>query len=131
KLNDYRKNAQGEGVFNAPNLTVELAVGLDHCDMNMLTLRARVTNIGALGVVPGTSVEFRLDDATGTVLGTGTITTPLLPGGSGVVKLDVAATVGMNFWAGVDGAPAVGAVAECNETDNQDTAIGAHCPIIF
>ncbi|CAN5765044.1 hypothetical protein BH11MYX2_BH11MYX2_09770 [soil metagenome] len=131
KLNDYRKNAQGEGVFNAPNLTVELAVGLDHCDTNMLTLRARVTNVGALGVVPGTTVEFRLNDATGTVLGSGTITTPLLPGGSGVVKIDVAASVGMNFWAGVDGAPAVGAVAECNELDNQDTAIGAHCPIIF
>ncbi|MBC7978459.1 MAG: VCBS repeat-containing protein, partial [Myxococcales bacterium] len=42
-LNDYRKNAQGEGVFNAPNLAIELAVGLEKCDQNKLVLDARVT----------------------------------------------------------------------------------------
>jgi hypothetical protein len=129
-LNDYRKNAQGEGVFNAPNLTVELAVGVDKCDLNLLTLRARVTNIGALGVYPGVVVEFRDTNATGTVLGTGTITTPILPGGSGVVILDVPAT-SSNFWAGVDGAPAGGSVAECDETDNVDSVADARCPTIL
>lgn len=128
-LDDYRKNAQGEGVFNAPNLTVELAVGLDHCDQSLLTLRARVTNVGALGVHPGVVVEFRDTSATGAVLGTGTVTTPLLPGGSALVTLDVPAT-SSNFWAGVDGAPDVGAIAECDETDNQDSVADAHCPVI-
>ncbi|MGE0397628.1 MAG: FG-GAP repeat domain-containing protein [Kofleriaceae bacterium] len=130
-LNDYRKNAQGEGVFNAPNLTVELAVGLDKCSSSILTLRARVTNVGALGVHPGTAVEFRQTDATGALLGSGTVTTPLLPGGSAIVTLDVPTTSGTDFWAGVDGAPAVGAVAECDETDNQDATTGAACPTIF
>ncbi len=129
-LNDYRKNAQGEGVFNAPNLTVELAVGVDKCDMNLLTLRARVTNVGALGVYPGVVVQFRAVNETGTVLGSGTITTPILPGGSGVVLLDVPAT-SSSFWAGVDGAPAVGVVAECNEADNLDSVTEAFCPTIF
>lgn len=130
-LNDYRKNAQGEGVFNAPNLTVELAIGLDKCSTGMLSLRARVTNVGALGVFPGVVVEFRQGSATGMVLGTGTVTTPLLPGGSALVTLDVASTASMDFWAGVDGAPATGAITECDELDNQDTAIGAMCPVIF
>jgi hypothetical protein len=129
-LNDYRKNAQGEGVFNAPNLTVELAVGLDKCDMGLLSLRARVTNLGALGVFPGVVVEFRANDAAGTVLGTGTVTTPILPGNSALVTLDVSGTM-TSFWAGVDGAPAVGSVAECNETDNVDAVADAHCPAIL
>ena len=130
-LNDYRKNAQGEGVFNAPNLTVELAVGLDKCSSSMLVLRARVTNVGALGVHPGAVVEFRQGSATGSVLGTGTVTTPLLPGGSAIVTLDVPTTAGTDFWAGVDGTPGVGTVAECDETDNQDATTGAACPTIF
>jgi hypothetical protein len=129
-LNDYRKNAQGEGVFNAPNLTVELAVGLDKCDMGLLSLRARVTNLGALGVFPGVVVEFRENDEAGTVLGTGTVTTPILPGNSALVTLDVSGTM-TSFWAGVDGAPAVGSVTECNETDNVDAVADAHCPVIF
>jgi hypothetical protein len=82
-------------------------------------------------VYPGTVVEFRAMNATGTVLGSGTVTTPLLPGGSGLVILDVPTTAGTEFWAGVDGAPAVGAIAECDETDNQDATTGAACPTIF
>ena len=130
-LNDYRKNAQGEGVFNAPDLMVELAVGLEGCDASMLSLRARVTNLGALGVFPGVVVEFRAGGATGTVLGTGTVTTPLLPGGSALVVLDVPTSAGTDFYAGVDGAPGAGAIAECDELNNQDTTTGATCPIIL
>ena len=33
--------------------------------------------------------------------------------------------------AGVDGAPGAGAVAECDELNNQDTATGATCPVIL
>ncbi len=50
--------------LHAANLTVELAVGLDDCDENKLSLRARVTDVGALGVLPGTPVEFRQGDET-------------------------------------------------------------------
>ena len=47
-LDDYRKNSQGLGVFNAPDLSVELAVDLDQWGNNQLVLDARVTNLGAL-----------------------------------------------------------------------------------
>jgi hypothetical protein len=89
-----------------------------------------VTNLGALGVFPGVVVQFRANDAAGTVLGTGTVTSPILPGGSALVTLDVSSTM-TSFWAGVDGAPAVGSVAECNETDNVDAVADAHCPAIL
>ena len=130
-LNDYRKNAQGEGVFNAPDLAVDLAVGLEGCGTSTLSLRARVTNLGALGVFPGTTVQFRAGGPTGTVLGSGTVTTPLLPGQSAIVVLDVPTSAGTDFYAGVDGAPGAGAVAECDELNNQDTATGATCPVIL
>lgn len=130
-LNDYRKNAQGEGVFNAPDLAVDLAVGLEGCATSTLSLRARVTNRGALGVFPGTTVQFRAGGPTGTVLGAGTVTTPLLPGQSAIVVLDVPTSAGTDFYAGVDGAPGAGAVAECDELNNQDTATGATCPVIL
>jgi len=130
-LNDYRKNAQGEGVFNAPDLAVDLAVGLEGCATSTLSLRARVTNLGALGVFPGTTVQFRAGGPTGTVLGSGTVTTPLLPGQSAIVVLDVPTSAGTDFYAGVDGAPGAGAVAECDELNNQDTATGATCPVIL
>ncbi|HEY0252521.1 MAG TPA: VCBS repeat-containing protein, partial [Kofleriaceae bacterium] len=87
-LNDYRKNAQGEGVFNSPDLAIELAVDLDQCAQGNLVLDARVTNVGALGVPMGVSVTFyQGTDTSGPVLGTGVTTQPVLPGGSTHVKL--------------------------------------------
>jgi hypothetical protein len=129
-LNDYRKNAQGEGVFNAPNLAIELAVNLDQCDSNQLVLDARVTNLGALGVPPGAAVTFYEGaNALGAALGSGVTTTPLLPGGSTHVKLTIPLPIQLQSYFGVvDGA---NAVAECNELDNTDDVAGAGCTIIF
>ncbi|MDX2088782.1 MAG: CARDB domain-containing protein [Kofleriaceae bacterium] len=127
-LNDYRKNAQGEGVFNAPDLAVELSVGLEECDGGMLVLKARVTNVGALGVHPGAQIVFKKTDANGAVLGTATTTVPLLPGGSTTVSITVPTSTGPNFYVAADG-PA--AVAECNESNNSDATVGAMCPIIL
>lgn len=127
-LNDYRKNAQGEGVFNAPDLAVELSVGLEECDVGQLVLKARVTNVGSLGVLPGAEIVFRKTNASGAVLGTATTTVPLLPGGSTTVSIMVPSNMGPDFYVSADG-PA--AVAECNESNNSDATVGAMCPIIF
>ncbi len=54
------------------------------------------------------------------------MTTPLLPGGSALVTLEIDAGLGNAFWVGVDSAPADGVVRECNELDNVD-AVTAHC----
>ncbi|MDB4962372.1 MAG: Rhs-family protein [Myxococcales bacterium] len=128
-LNDYRKNAQGEGVFNAPDLAVELAVGLDQCISAQIVLDARVTNLGALGVVPGVVVTFyQGTNALGPVLGTATTTTPILPGGSAHAKLPIPAPMmPSDYFAVVDSARTV---AECDETNNQDDVAGATCVII-
>ncbi|HEY8376714.1 MAG TPA: FG-GAP-like repeat-containing protein, partial [Nannocystis sp.] len=90
-LNNYRQNVQGEGVFNAPDLTVELAIGLGFCPQQ-LELIATVRNEGALGVPAGVVVDFyEGQDASGTLLASTTTVGPLLPGGSEKVHLLVPA----------------------------------------
>jgi hypothetical protein len=128
-LNDYRKNAQGEGVFNAPDLAVELAVDLDRCNLGELVLDARVTNLGALGVFPGVAVTFyQGTDATGTVLGTVSTVPPILPGGSTHVTLAIPIpTVPTDYFVVVDSASAI---AECDELNNDDDIVGAACIIV-
>lgn len=132
-LNDYRKNAQGEGVFNAPDLAVELSVSVDQCAAGQLVLKARVTNLGALGVFPGVTVSFHEGaSAAGPVVGTGTTTTPLLPGGSQTISVTIPAPAQLvDYFVTVDGAPAAGSVAECDEMNNVDQATGAMCPVIL
>lgn len=132
-LNDYRKNAQGEGVFNAPDLAVDLGVSLDNCNQGQLVLKARVTNLGSLGVFPGVSVAFHEGtSAAGPVVGTAMTTTPLLPGGSQTISVTIPAPAQVvDYFVAVDGAPGAGSIAECDEMNNVDQATGAMCPIIL
>lgn len=128
-LNDYRKNAQGEGVFNAPDLAVDLAVGLDECADGNLVLAARVTNLGSLGVRPGVTVAFHEGaSAAGPLLGSVMTTQPILPGGSTVVKITIPVpAVASDYFAVADSAATV---AECDELNNTDSATGVACPIV-
>ncbi len=130
-LNNYRQNVQGDGVFNAPDLTLSLAVGLDLCGVGQHELQARVSNIGALGVPPGAVVTFyRGTDNAGANLGTATTTQALLPGGSTTVTLAVAAPMGdTNYYAEVDGTAAV-TVAECDLENNSAQVTQVGCIII-
>ncbi len=132
-LNNYRQNVQGDGVFNAPDLAITLAAGLDACASGQLQLRARVTNLGALGVPMGVEVSFyQGTDATGTLLGTAATTAPLLPGQSAVVSIAVPAPEDdTDYYAVVDtGGGGAGAVAECDETNNGDGLTEAGCLIV-
>ena len=118
-LNNYRQNVQGEGVFNAPDLAVTLSIGLDLCGQSMITLRARVTNLGALGVPAGVEVVFYGGTSTADpVVGTGATAVPLLPGQSTVVFAAVPLSAGPDFLVVVDGTAATGMVGECNEDNN-------------
>ncbi len=127
-LNNYRQNVQGEGVFNAPDLKIlALEVRLDGCPTSA-TLRARVTNEGNLGVEAGVLVAFYpgTPGAPGELLGTAMTTSPLLPGGTTVVELNVPLTgpAPYAFVAVVDDdGTGAGTVAECDEDDNA-AAIG-------
>ncbi|MBE7450985.1 MAG: hypothetical protein HS111_19460 [Kofleriaceae bacterium] len=124
---------QGDGIFNAPDLARSLSAGLDACTTNQLELRARVTNLGALGVPMGVEVTFyRSTSTAGTVLGTGATTAPLLPGQSATVRLTIPAPIDpTDYFAQVDTANGgAGAVAECDETSNGDGLNQAGCPFI-
>jgi hypothetical protein len=121
-LNNYRQNVQGEGVFNAPDLGVDLAVSLDPCNDGQIELRARVTNLGALGVAAGVEVAFyRGTDDSAPLLGTATTAVALLPGQSTVVPLLVDAPYeGQSYFTVVDGGESSASVSECDESNNTD-----------
>jgi hypothetical protein len=130
-LNNYRQNVQGEGVFNAPDLAVTLSIGLDLCGQAMISLRARVTNLGALGVPAGIEVVFYGGTSTADpVVGTGATAIPLLPGQSTVVSVVVPITPSNDYLVVVDGTAATGMVAECDEDNNDSAATDVGCPII-
>ena len=130
-LNNYRQNVQGDGVFNAPDLTIDLSIGLDNCSNNQIDLLARVSNLGALGVPPGAVVSFYEGvDAFGTLLGTGATTVPLLPGASTMVTLTIPAPLAdTDYFVAVDGSGAV-TVPECDDTNNTDLTTEAGCIVI-
>lgn len=134
-LNNYRQNAQGEGVYNAPDLAiVGLEVDLSSCP-SAATLRARVANVGSLGVPAGVAVAFYAGtpDARGALLGTGTTTIALLPGASTLVTLSVplAGDAPYAFTAVADDdGTGVGAVTECDETNDAAGIDGLDCDIL-
>ncbi len=133
-LNNYRQNVQGEGVFNAPDLSVELAIGVGDCLQLQLQIIATVRNIGALGVPAGVPVTlYEGEDATGVAIETKLTLEPLLPGASEQLIWSVDAPAdgsAASFFVSVDGEdPGLGFVAECDETNNTALTESAACPI--
>lgn len=133
-LNNYRQNVQGDGIFNAPDLAIDLSLSLDPCSEGQVGLRARVTNLGALGVPPGVPVAFHLGaSASGPVIGSGTTAVPLLPGQLTTVAVDVEEPDDKSsYFAQVNPASGGGdgAVSECNESNNSDGISEAGCPTV-
>ncbi|MCA9653480.1 MAG: hypothetical protein H6712_12570 [Myxococcales bacterium] len=132
-LNNYRQNVQGEGVFNAPDLTAELVVGLGSCFEQQLELLATVRNIGSLGVPAGIEVTlYEGTDATGNVVGTQATSMPLLPGAQEVLSWTVPFPPGspaLSYYVAVDGIDAAsGQVLECDESNNSASTVTAECP---
>lgn len=136
-LNNFRQNAQGEGVFNAPDLQVGLEVRLDGCP-SMATLRARVSNEGNLGVEAGVLVVFY--DGTlemrGAEVGRSMTTRSLLPGASEIVEVSVELPTvegGASFVVEVDGEAAAreGTVEECREDNNDAGLDGVECSLLI
>ncbi len=131
-LNNYRQNVQGAGVFNAPDLSVDLVATLGQCNDGTLQAVATVRNIGALGVPAGIEVSlYEGIDATGVLVGTVATPDPLLPGQQTQVSWAVPFTQGdpaMDFFVTVDGADVVsGSIDECVETNNGAVTLGAEC----
>jgi WD40 repeat protein len=118
--NTYRVSSQGSGVYNAPDLALDLEVSTASCPKG-LTLRARVKNLGSRGVMAGVEVTFfNGQSASAAEIGRAKTSSNLLPGQSEVVSVtfDVRdKTPPFDFFAHVDGGPG-GAVAECREDNN-------------
>jgi hypothetical protein len=131
-LNNYRQNVQGEGVFNAPDLSVELAIGVGDCLEMQLQILATVRNIGALGVPAGVPVTlYEGTDASGMAISTMPTPDALLPGASVELTWDVDAPANgaaASFYVVVDGAMDE-FVEECDEENNTATTESAACPI--
>ncbi|NOZ84873.1 MAG: hypothetical protein GXP49_01150, partial [Deltaproteobacteria bacterium] len=122
--NSFRQNEQGEGVFNAPDLKVELWLDTNSCPSG-LELVAKVMNVGALGVAPGLPVSFYYgtENNPGDYLGTAETTEAVLPGGSTLVTYDYVVPEGgvkeKQFFARVDDkGDGTGTQNECNEDNN-------------
>ena len=118
-LNNYRQNVQGRGIFNAPNLTVELTA-IEACGSGEVRLSALVRNVGSRGVAAGVNVELvRTDVMPEEIVGSVSTTRALLPGGSErlTVIVSVPPDIDLSFEARVDGDSSV---VECIEDDNTD-----------
>jgi hypothetical protein len=131
-LNNYRQNVQGEGVFNAPDLTVDLNAELDACADEVLEVVATVRNIGALGVPAGVSASlYQGSDATGVLIGTMPTPSSLLPGAAVQLVWSLPFEAGdppLDLWVSVDGIDAhTGSVAECVEDNNADALVDVAC----
>ena len=128
-LNNFRQNVQGEGVFNAADLTASLAVSLDKCSAE-LVLKATIYNEGALGVPAGIDVTFyEGTDNTGLKLGTKPTIEPLLTGGSTSVTWTIDAPMGKkNYFVEVDGGVDNGIIPECDDANNGALVTDAECP---
>lgn len=129
-FNNYRVSAPGNGVFNAANLQVDLAVLLAQSCPDAVTLQATVRNEGSLGVEPGVLVEFFAGpDASGELIGSAQTSMALLPGQSEVITIEapLAGEPPFAFFVRVDGDAAVD---ECSEDDNDALIDQVSCPDI-
>jgi hypothetical protein len=130
-LNNFRQNVQGEGVFNAADLTISVAADLNLCS-DELVLVATIYNEGALGVPAGIDVTFyEGTDNTGTKLGTKPTTMDILPGGSTSVTWNVPGPTKdakKNFFVEIDPGINNGLIQECNEDNNGALVTEAFCP---
>jgi hypothetical protein len=127
-LNNFRQNAQGEGLFDAPDLTVEgLGWRGGDCQVEGIWLYAEVSNRGELEVMPGIPVSFYRGDPGqgGNLLGTVRTATRIVPGGTEEVAFlwaDPPVDQAVDVWVVVDddggGAVPAGGVSECREANN-------------
>ncbi len=136
-LNNFRQNVQGAGVFNAPDLTI---VGLSASTLacpQKLTLQARVSNAGSLGVAKGIKVSFYKGKPGAGAKPIKTVATQkaLLPGQSELLKAAYPVPAGMfgpfDFWVRADDdGKGKGAATECREDNNTAKITDVKCPKI-
>ena len=135
-LNNYRQNVQGEGVFNAPDLSVAgLSVNTSSCPSSIV-IQAQIANTGSLGVASGVPVGFyqgTLPD--GTLLGFQETSIALLPGQSETLVTEFTPESGdigpWDFYVTVDDeAAGLSLALECGEDNNEGSVGAAQCVVV-
>lgn len=132
-LNNFRQNAQGEGIFNGPDLSIDVAVGLQNCLDEEFQIIVTIRNEGSIGIPAGVPVSlWEGTDATGMYVGTQETDAPLLPGAfvQYVWLVPAPAQVPKNYYATVDLAEeSTGDVVECLEDNNAAVTETVACPV--
>ena len=135
-LNNYRQNVQGEGVFNAPDLSVAgLSVNTSACPSS-IGIHAQIANTGSLGVAGGVPVGFyRGTPPEGELLGFEETTVALLPGQSETLVLGFTPDSGdigpWDFFVTVDDeAAGLSLTLECGEDNNEGSVGAAKCVVV-
>jgi hypothetical protein len=126
-LNNFRQNVQQEGLFNAPDATVTLAV---QCT-DPPVLVASVRNLGTATLPADVTVGFyALVDGGETMLGTARTTSPLFPGGVQNVTLRAPAGTDANttFVARILVDPRSPTFRECRADNNTSRPARVPCP---
>jgi len=129
-LNNYRQNFQGAGVFNAPNLAVDLQVDFQNCLDEAFEIQAIVRNEGALGVSEGIDVTlYAGTDNSAPVVSTKQTEVGLLPGAFTIVSWLVDAPGGdpLEFYVEID-SDEESPILECDERDNTAATATVSCP---
>ncbi len=133
-LNNFRQNVQ-PGARAAPDLRGEMSTDLTMCPRT-ITLRVRVTNIGAAGAPAGVGVTVYsgTPGMMPTRLGRRVLTRSLLPGESEVVSVMFTVPMGMqsstfSFFAVIDDAMdmPLAELRECDRTNNQVGPVMVMC----
>lgn len=130
QLNNFRQNFQGAGVFNAPDLEVNLSIGLANCLQEEFEVIATVRNTGSIGVPAGIDVSlYRGTDNTGMLVSTQQTAVPLLPGAqTNLSWLEPnPGAMGQDYYVEVDSDDMV-VVTECDEDNNSASAQSVACP---
>jgi len=136
-LNNFRQNVQGEGLFDAPDLTAQgLGFAFAGCPGQGVTLFAEVCCRGEQLAPPGVPVSFYRGDprAGGTLLGVVHTLGPLAPGVCEQVSFlwpdpPVSTSVDIFVVADDNGGGAVpqGSTNECREKNNVGTIKNVFC----
>ena len=135
-LNNYRQNVQGEGVFNAPDLSVAgLSVNTSSCP-SAITIQAQIANTGSLGVTAGVPVGFYQGTLpAGAPLGFESTSVALLPGQSETLLMEFTPEAGdigpWDFYVTVDDeAAGLSLALECGEDNNEGSVGAAKCVVV-
>ncbi|HEX9288872.1 MAG TPA: VCBS repeat-containing protein, partial [Anaeromyxobacteraceae bacterium] len=132
-LNDFRMNPIGNGDFRAPDLQATQAdVALDATGCpGHLRLEVKVWNRGAVLVTSGVPVALYEGRAGGKLLAVSHTAGAILPGGRGVVSLDVAPApttpIDLVIVLNDDGT-GQGVVGECDTSNNTVVLSALYCP---